>query len=105
MAQAESLRQLRQLSDDELIRKHDAVAQRTEVGIAYYLDALKRREGNRVAQRVYWLTCVLVALTAVITASRSSFSLNRRTARPLSSCYASALSGAIACQPSFSIAR
>ena len=66
MAMARRLADLREMSDEQLIDAHDKLAQNTQIGIDYYLDELRRRESARLASRVYWLTWVLVVLTAVI---------------------------------------
>ncbi|WP_339156137.1 hypothetical protein [Actinomadura luteofluorescens] len=42
-----TIAQLRECSDEELIREHDQKAGNTSVGTAYYVDALNRRENAR----------------------------------------------------------
>lgn len=42
-----SVRELRETSDDELIREHDAKAKHTEVGTGYYMEELDRRSRER----------------------------------------------------------
>ena len=42
---------LKELSDDELIAEHDAVAENTAVGAQHYLDELRYRQQACVADR------------------------------------------------------
>ena len=46
---AHSLRQLRSLSDDELVDRYDQTAKSTGVGLSYYEDELNRRAYQRAA--------------------------------------------------------
>lgn len=69
---AYSLKQLRELTDDELIKKHDEVSQQTIMGMNYFLDELKRREQDRLTNTMLkytrlmlWFT-VFVALCTVV---------------------------------------
>ena len=62
---------LKELSDDELIAEHDAVAGYMQIGPPYYLDELRYRQQSRVASKlegftkwIFWLT-VVVTLTTV----------------------------------------
>jgi hypothetical protein len=40
-------RELRSLTDDQLIDAHDGAAKNTVVGVSYFLDELRRREQAR----------------------------------------------------------
>jgi hypothetical protein len=76
---SETLEQLRTLSDDELVQRHDKHANNTGVGTKHYLDELDRRSRERSAQaaeqlardavtlarRTYQLTWASVSLAAV----------------------------------------
>jgi len=69
-----SYEELRKVSDDDLIRAHDAKGGSTEVGVAYYLDELRRRDAARQGERledmtrkVMWLTVCIAVFTVVIT--------------------------------------
>jgi hypothetical protein len=44
---SETLAELRSLSDDDLIRRHDELAKRTAVGTNHYLQELSRRDQDR----------------------------------------------------------
>lgn len=64
-----TLKELRGLPDQELVRLHDQVARgNVEVGLDYYLNELDRRELQRLTEKVVTLTRVLVVLTAVLAA-------------------------------------
>jgi hypothetical protein len=72
---SEKIAELRALTDDEVIQRHDAHAVSTVAGVAFYLDELRRREqvraieaSNRLARRAFWLgvTNTVLALAAVI---------------------------------------
>ena len=62
---AKSIQELRELPEDTLIGEHDRQAERTGVGIDYYLDELKRRQENRHDTRILWLTVAVFILTFV----------------------------------------
>lgn len=76
---ANTLKELREMSDEQLITEHDNLANRTQIGLNYYLDELKYREQNKQTEtmilytrkmlsfthRMLWLT-VLVAILTVI---------------------------------------
>ena len=59
----ESLRELRDLSDDELIRRYDAAAPHTGVGTAHYLDEFRHREIARQTRTLVMLTVFIAILT------------------------------------------
>jgi hypothetical protein len=66
------LKELRTMSDEQLITEHDDLASRTQVGLNYYLDELNRRAQNRQTEtmllytrRMLWLTVVVAILTSV----------------------------------------
>ncbi len=63
---SESLVELRGLSDDEIIRKHDRHAERTRVGTQHYLDELSRRDHNRQTIQIKWMTAAITFMTVVI---------------------------------------
>lgn len=52
MAMSMTFEELRQTTDEELVRAHDRHAKNTVVGTGYYLDELKRRESNRMNERM-----------------------------------------------------
>jgi hypothetical protein len=68
MGVASTLKDLRALSDDELIRRHDEEAAHTVVGTDYYLAELARRESHKTAEGVARDTTWMKRLTAIITA-------------------------------------
>jgi|WetSurMetagenome_2_1015567.scaffolds.fasta_scaffold227729_2 hypothetical protein len=71
---SESLRQLRGLTEDELIERHDTLAKITIVSSAHYLAELARRDLDRqttamlgYTRRMHILTVVILCCTIVNT--------------------------------------
>ena len=64
--EALSWAELKELSNDELIRKHDKLAVMT-VRIEYYLEELRYRSHLSVSNRIEKLTWVITGLTVVVT--------------------------------------
>jgi signal transduction histidine kinase len=70
---SETLKELRRLSDDELIKRHDQNAERTVVGTAHYLNELARRDMDRhtrtMIRYTWWIAVMtlIVAVSAIIT--------------------------------------
>jgi hypothetical protein len=62
-----SIRELRNASDDELIRNHDMLARNTSEGVNYYLNELARRESARQQAMMIRLTYAIAAMTLVVT--------------------------------------
>ena len=62
-----SLSDHRNLTDDELVEKHDAQAKTTVVGIQYFLDELNRRYQERQTQAMLRFTKWTTVMTVVIT--------------------------------------
>lgn len=62
---AKTIAELQALSDDELVKQHDALAASTSVGTGYYLDELRRREVERQSERMLRLTWIVTVLTVV----------------------------------------
>jgi hypothetical protein len=69
---SEKIADLRALTDDEIISRHDVIARNTSVGVNFYLDELRRREqaraiaaSNRLARAAFWLTVANTALALV----------------------------------------
>lgn len=67
-----TLKDLKALSDEELIRLHDDHAKHTAFGVQYYIDELRYREQTRISQsierltkRIWWLTFAIFALTVI----------------------------------------
>lgn len=79
------LKELREMTDEQLIAEHDDVAQGTaSLGVNYYLDELKRREQNKQTEsmlaytrRMLWLT-VFVAICTVVNVVAALIPLCRR---------------------------
>ena len=70
--QAPSLGELRALSDGDLVKRHDQIAQHTGVGKEYFINELARREQNRSADAVRqdtrsikWFTVAIAGMTFV----------------------------------------
>ena len=64
---AETIDQLRALSDEELIKRHDLHAPSVQVATVHYLEELHRRDQRRVCEAMLKLTRWITAMTAVIT--------------------------------------
>ena len=62
-----SIRELRDTTDDVLIRDHDVLAESTVVGVDYYLDELARRESARQQARMIKLTYAIAVMTLIVT--------------------------------------
>ena len=64
---AESLAQLRGLSDAEVIRRYDYQAQTTQVGLRHWSDELNRRHQERQTNSMLvftkWITRMTIAIT------------------------------------------
>jgi hypothetical protein len=69
---AYKLSELRALSDDELVRQHDEMAQHVLLSLNYYREEISRRETevlNRRMERMtnaVWMTGAILLLTAVL---------------------------------------
>jgi len=61
------LKDLRSVTEEELIAAHDDLAEDTVAGVNYYLDELARRDTERTNKALVRLTWALVALTVVLT--------------------------------------
>lgn len=64
-----SIKQLRELSDEQLIKEHDDRAKNTVMGTNYYMEELDRRSREkfeRTTNRLSWLSAI-ASITAVIT--------------------------------------
>ena len=64
---AETIDELRNLSDEDIVRRHDAKAKNTSVGTYHYLDELARRDAVRQGERMENLTTSINRLTIVVT--------------------------------------
>jgi len=64
---AETLAELRALSDADLVREHDALATQTAVGTEHYLQELERREQHRQTDKMLRYTTWVTVMTLVIT--------------------------------------
>ena len=67
MGMAETITQLRELSDADLILRHDELAKSTQVGTNHYLQEIYRRDQNRVAEAMLSYTRGITAMTVIIT--------------------------------------
>ncbi|ACV22782.1 hypothetical protein Shel_17630 [Slackia heliotrinireducens DSM 20476] len=61
-----SYSELKELSDEELIARHDNHARTTSVGVSYYLDELARRESGRINESMLKCTKWITAMTTVM---------------------------------------
>ena len=64
---AQTLAELRALSDDDLVREHDRLAKGTQVGTNHYLQELARREQHRQTEKMLRFTKWVGIKTVVIT--------------------------------------
>ena len=60
---APSYRELRGLSDDDLISHYDHIAKHTQIGTNYLLDEINRRQVDRSTRAVVRMTRVVLWLT------------------------------------------
>jgi len=67
MGMAHSIEELKKLSDDELIRKHDEEAKNTVVGTQYYVDEIRYREQAKLTSVMLRLTVAIFVLTGIVT--------------------------------------
>ena len=65
-----SIKQLRKLTDEQLIQEHDDKAKNTVVGTQYYMDELDRRSRDRNEKAMLKLTIVstVTSIVAIIIA-------------------------------------
>ena len=64
---SESLKQLRSMSMEELITKHDRVASHGAVTVGHYLSEISRRDNQTLSDRMLRLTRWITVLTIVMT--------------------------------------
>ena len=64
-----SLSDLRSLTDDELVERHDSQAKTTVVGTQYFLDELNRRYQERQTKAMLRFTKWITVMTVVITSA------------------------------------
>ena len=62
-----SLSDLQNLTDDELVERHDAQARTTVVGTQYFEDELNRRYQERQTKAMLRYTAWITAMTVIIT--------------------------------------
>ncbi len=67
MSNAETITELREMNDDELIEKHDELAKATVVGTQHYLQEIYRRDQERVAEKMLHYTKWIGVMTGVVT--------------------------------------
>jgi len=58
--------ELKAMTDDELIIRHDAAAANTVYGVQWYVDELSRRRADKATEALVRLTAVLNWLTVVV---------------------------------------
>ncbi len=64
---SETIKELRSLEDEEIVRRHDLKTEHTVVGVAYYLEELARRDAERQLRIIRRLTWAIAAMTLVMT--------------------------------------
>ena len=66
---APKLKELRAMSTDELIRRHDDIANSTSVGLNYYLNEITRRDQEKHTKSILRYTRWIVIMTLIMTVS------------------------------------
>jgi len=66
---APKLQELRAMPTDELIRRHDDLANSTSVGLAYYLNEIARRDQEKHTKTILTYTLWIVGMTFIMTIS------------------------------------
>lgn len=64
---SETLKELRSLSDEELVTRHDGLARGTQVGVQHYLSELARRDHDRQTKAILRYTVWITIMTVIIT--------------------------------------
>jgi len=64
---SETLKELRSLSDEELVVRHDELASHTQVGVQHYLSELARRDHDRQAKAILRYTTWIAIMTIIMT--------------------------------------
>ena len=64
---AYTIAELRRLSDADLVREHDRIAQSTSLGLNYFRDELNRRQDELSRREQDAQTRIMLKLTRVIT--------------------------------------
>lgn len=62
---AETIEELRSLSDEELFRRYNRLSKHTQVGTKHYLEEFRHRGVERTNRTMTRLTWALLALTVV----------------------------------------
>ena len=67
-----SVKELKELTEAELIVRHDKAGQSTQVGVNYYLDELRSRQMatyanrmDRLTRGIFWMTLVVTLATCI----------------------------------------
>lgn len=70
---SELLKDLRLLSDEEIIGRHDRLAESTQVGVNHYLSEIARRDQDRQTRAMLsftkWITIMTIAITVLTIAN------------------------------------
>jgi hypothetical protein len=66
LAMTYSLKELRAVSDEELVARHDAEAKNASASVNYYLDELARRGAHEQGERMVALNAEMVRMTRTI---------------------------------------
>lgn len=64
---SETLKELRSLSDEELVVRHDELARQTQVGVQHYLSELARRDQDRQTKAILRYTIWIAIMTIIMT--------------------------------------
>ena len=59
--------ELKSISDEELVRLYDSIAQSTQIGLNFIAEEIRHRDQSKINRSMQNLTWVIVALTALNT--------------------------------------
>ena len=83
-----TIEQLRAVSDEELIKEHDAGVEYVNVGLNYYREELARRDQDRQTQKMLdytkqlWILTIIVTIATVLSLAISLIALFHQTPAP-----------------------
>ncbi|MGJ8586716.1 MAG: hypothetical protein ACSHXW_01055 [Yoonia sp.] len=67
-----SVKELKELTEADLIDRHDKAGQHTQVGVNYYLEELRSREITSYAKKmdrftrgIFWMTLIVTIATCI----------------------------------------
>jgi CII-binding regulator of phage lambda lysogenization HflD len=67
MAMTPTLKQLQEMSDDDIIETYNSTSKNTAVGLQFFLDELNRRSQNRQSNEMLRMTRQVTFMTVITT--------------------------------------